>query len=734
MKRYIIPVLLFSFVFLIYSGLFSQNGNKEFTLEDMVNNKFQQKTVRGLRSMNDGEHYSMLNGGSKIVKISYETGDTTDIILDLEKVASDDIKSTGDYQFSSDESRILLYTGKDRIYRYSFTAEYFVYFTDSKKLLRVSANGKQQIATFSPDGQKVAFMRSNNLFIKDLVTDEELQVTFDGMKNEIINGAPDWVYEEEFGFSRAYEWSPDSRFLAFMRFDESKVPEFNMTMYAGMNPTLNDNILYPENRVFKYPKAGENNSVVTVHVFEVNDRKIRKMETGTDKDVYIPRIRWTKDNSTLGIIRLNRLQNKYELLFADASSGNSRIVYTEENKYYFDESVFDDIRFLDNGTQFIFTSEKDGWNHIYLYNFEIGELSQITKGNWDVTKLTATDEKNNIIYFESAESSPLQRDVYSIQINGKGKKKLSISEGTNHFEFSKGYKYYLVTFSDIIKPGSTILYNNRGKKLRVMEDNKILSDTLNYYRFNTKELFTFKATENTYLNGWMLKPPGFDAGNKYPVFITQYSGPNSQEVFDSWELSWENYIAQKGYIIVCVDCHGTGARGEAFRKLTYKQLGKYELEDMIGTAKYLGSLPYVDKSRIGIWGWSYGGFITALCMVKGEGLFKAGIAVAPVTSWKYYDNIYTERYMRTPVENPDGYDNYAPVNFAGDMQGKLLICHGTADDNVHLQNTLEFSEKLVQADKQFEMQLYTNRNHNIYGGNTRMHLFTRMTGFLLENL
>jgi len=729
-------IQLFITYFIVFTGFdaIAQNGSKEFTMEDFVNYKFSQKSLRGLQSMNDGENYTILVDGRKIAKMNYRTGDTVNVVFDLGQLGNEKFKSITDYQFSSDETCLMFYLNKDRIFRYSFTANYYVYNLNTKILVPVSVNGKQQLATFSPDGSKVAFVRQNNLFIKDLVKNKEIQVSYDGNQNEVINGAPDWVYEEEFGFSRAYEWSPDSRYIAFMRFDESRVPGFNMTMYGGMSPTLKDNALYPENRVFKYPKAGENNSVVTIHVYDLKNETIKKMDAGKETDQYIPRIKWTKDQAVICIFRLNRLQNKFELLFADADTGDSKVIYFEENKYYIDEDVLDNVRFLDDRSRLIITGEKDGWNHIYLYDFTNSQLTQVTNGSWDVTKLAGIDEKNKIIYYESAESSPTQRDVYSVRFNGKDKKKLSPEAGYNHGEFSEGFRYFINSCSNVNKPSVVTLYDSRGKQLRIMEDNSALCDTLKYYRFNFRELFTFRTVNNVELYGWMIKPPGFDPVKKYPVFMTQYSGPNSQQVTNSWGLSWENYIAQKGYIIVCVDGRGTAARGEAFRKITYLQLGKYELADQIETAKYLGTLPFVDKTRIGIWGWSYGGFITALCMVKGEGLFKAGIAVAPVTNWRYYDNIYTERFMQTPDVNPDGYDMNSPLNFADSLKGKLLICHGTADDNVHLQNTMEFTERLVQAGKQFEMQLYTNRNHNISGGNTRNHLFTRMTNFILENL
>jgi dipeptidyl-peptidase-4 len=601
-------------------------------------------------------------------------------------------------------------------------------------LKEVSPRGRQRLVTFSPDGSKIAFVRDNNLFYTDLSSGIEVQVTKDGKSNFIINGAPDWVYEEEFEFSQAYEWSPDSKRIAWIRFDESQVPEFSMSMFEGADPSLEENAVYPHCTSFKYPKAGEANSIVSVHTFSLETNLYKTMDIGGEKDLYIPRIRWTRDPGKLAVFRQNRHQNHFEILFADPDSGSTEVIYTEDNKYFLDEKCLDDIQFLEDNKHIIIRSEQDGWDRIYLYTIEGKKVNAITPDHVDVMAVNGCDVKNKLLYYTSAEPLPYQRENYCIRWDGSGKKKLSLKEGFNSIRFSESFKYYTLTWTDSKNPTQTVLYDAKGKIIRVLDENKDLTEKLRAYKFNTKEFFTFKTSDNVLLYGWMVKPPDFDPGKKYPVFMTQYSGPNSQSALDRWELDWENYIAQFGYIIVCVDGRGTGARGEEFRKMTYLQLGKYETIDQIETAKYLTGLSFVDAKRIGIWGWSFGGYISASCMVKGDGIFKAGIAVAPVTNWRYYDNIYTERFMRTPKENPEGYDQNSPLNFAGNLQGKFLICHGMADDNVHVQNTLEFSERLVQANKQFEMQLYTNRNHGIYGGNTTYHLYTRMTRFLLENL
>ena len=729
-----ISIFITLITFILSLSAFSQNGTKLITLdEQMKEGKFYPNSVYGITSMSDGEHYTTLeNRGTSIVKYRYNDGEFVDTVFSLSMIDDKEIQSISSYNLN--ETKLLFYTNPKRIYRRSYTADYYVYDFKSSKLDKVSDNGRQQLATLSPDGNKVAFVRENNIYIKDLKTQEEKPVTTDGEFNKVINGVPDWVYEEEFEFNKAFHWSPDGSSIAYIRFDESDVKEFGMTMFAGEKPTLKDNILYPENRVWKYPKAGEDNSKVSVNVYHLDSEKTIIMDIGKEIDQYIPRIKWTNSPESLCIYRLNRLQNKLELLLADVNTGISKIIYTDENKCYIDEQYFDYLYFTTDSKNFIIMSERDGYNHIYLYSMS-GELKkQITKGNWDVTGFDGFDPENNVIYFTAAAKDPSQREIYSIKINGKGLKMLSEKTGTNSAEFSNSFKYYINTYSSVNTPSFVSLHNSNGKMICVLEDNKELKDLLKEYKFNYKEFLTIKTSEGISLNASIIKPVDFDPTKKYPVLMTQYSGPNSQEVLDSWNIDWEQVLAGMGYIVFTVDGRGTGARGEEFRKMTYLQLGKYETIDQIEGAKYLSSLPYVDSGRIGIWGWSYGGFISTLCMEKGDGIFSTGIAVAPVTNWRYYDNIYTERFMRTPQENPDGYDNNSPLFFAEDLKGKYLIVHGSADDNVHVQNTMEFTEKMVQADKQFEMQIYTNRNHSIYGGNTRIHLFTRMINFLLENL
>ena len=735
MKKIINIFLTVSFVIANATIAISQTGSEKIKLNDVIKSyRFFPKSVYGIRSMNDGVTYTALENNTMIIKHSYETGEVLDTIINIGDHSLGEFTHFSNYSFSDDESKILLTTNRKQIFRHSFTAEYYIYYINNNIIQKLSGIGEQQLATFSPDGNKVAFVRKNNLFITDLITNEERQITNDGKHNRIINGAPDWVYEEEFGFSKGFSWSPDGQSLAFMKFDETEVKEFSMTVFAGQAPEIEENKLYPENRSWKYPKAGEDNSLVSVHVYNLMDGKTSTMDVGPEKDQYIPRIKWTNNSDLLCVYRLNRLQNKLEFLISNKNSGKSRVMYTDENTYYIDENNYDFLTFLEDNKHFVVLNEKDGWNHVYLYGLDGALVDQVTKGEWDVTDFYGYDPKEELIFYQSCESSPIERDVYSIKINGDRKKKLSHDEGVNRADFSQGFKYFINFFSSSTTLNVVKLFNSKGKLIRTLEDNNVLKEKLSDYRFNYKEFFSFKTSEGVELNGWMIKPPDFDKNYEYPVLMYQYSGPASQKVMDNWEFGWNNYIAQEGYIVACVDGRGTGGRGEEFRKMTYLQLGKYETIDQVEAAQYFASQPFVDASRIGIWGWSYGGFMTLLCMTKGEGIFKAGVAVAPVSSWRYYDNIYTERFMRKPNENPDGYDNNAPLNFADRLQGRLLIIHGAADDNVHVQNTLEFAERLVQADKDFDMMIYTNRNHSIYGGNTRNHLYKKMTKFIFDNL
>jgi dipeptidyl-peptidase-4 len=724
-----------SFTLLLVSISLIAYSQKKIELSDVVGNRtFAQKSVSGLRSMNDGLSYTTLEDGNKIVKYSYKTGEKLETWFDLSKIENAGFSSFSDYTLSADETKILFTTKKTSIYRHSFSSEYFIWNRTTKEMTPLSVNGAQQLATFSPDGERVAFVRNNNLFVKSLKFGTESQVTRDGKTNEIINGAPDWVYEEEFSFNKAFEWSPDSKFLAFIKFNETEVPMFNIPMYQGQNPELKENQLYPGSYSYKYPKAGEKNSVVSVHIYDLKAKSSVTAEIGEDTEQYIPRIKWTADASDLAIMKLNRLQNKLDIVLANPFTGDTRAFFTEKNKRYISEDFYDDFIFLPDNKYIVLNSERNGYSHLYLYNRQGFEVKQLTDGKFDVTDFYGFDPIKKLFYYQAAKESPLRLEVYYVSLDGKKSGKLSVQSGTNRADFSSGMKYYINYFTNVETPNLITLHDQTGKLIRTLEDNSDLKKLLKEYALSKKEFFSFKTSEGVELNGWMIKPVNFDPAKKYPVLMTQYSGPNSQQVLDKWGISWNDYLAQEGFIVACVDPRGTGARGEEFRKMTYQQLGKYESDDQVEAARYLATLAYVDKNNIAIWGWSYGGFMAALCMEKGADVFKAGISVAPVTNWRFYDTVYTERYMRTPKKNPEGYDDNSPLSHAEKIKGNYLLIHGSADDNVHVQNTMEFAEKLVQTGVQFDMAVYTNRNHGISGGNTSMHLYTKMTSWLKEKL
>ncbi len=717
---------------LISTSVFGQS-KKMFTLEDVFKKgTFSTKGMRGLRSMQDGNTYLSVETDEKtkvryVAKNNYLDGKQNSILF-----KETDLVYKGDTlpistNFNDNETKILIPVGEEAIYRRSSKANYFVYDLLSKKITEVSAKGKQLFATFSPDGNSVAFVRDNNLFVKNLINGEEKQLTSDGKNNEVINGRSDWVYEEEFSFAQAFYWSPDGKKIAFYKFNEKEVPEFSMTMFDG---------LYPTEYKYKYPKPGEKNAILSIHVYDLASSNTKTVDIGTESDQYIPRIRWTQDANTVCVLRMNRHQNKVEYLLANASTGATNTMMTETDKYYVDIEK-EQLTFLNNGKQFINVSEKDGFNHIYLYDLSGKQIAQITKGAWEVTDIYGIDQKNGLVYYQSSESSPLQRDVYVIGLNGKGKRKISTQAGTNTASFSTTFNYYILANSSAKSPSYVSLHTNKGAVIRVLEDNAKAKAKFAEYQLSPTEFFSLTTSEGVNLNGYMIKPADFDPNKKYPVFMYVYGGPGSQNVVDSWGASrnmWFNYLAQKGYIIACVDNRGTGARGAEFKKMTYQNLGHYETIDQIEGAKWLAKQSYVDGRRIGIWGWSYGGYMSSLCITKGADTFKMAIAVAPVTTWRYYDSIYTERYLRTPQENAKGYDENSPINFADKLKGKFLLIHGTADDNVHFQNSVMFSEALIQANKSFEQAYYPNKNHGIFGGNTTIQLYTKMTDFILNNL
>jgi dipeptidyl-peptidase 4 len=727
MKRLSIIKLIFWLSIIITVNISVSAQNKRISLDDLFKNyTLYDKSIEGIESMNDGESYSVLEDDSRITRYDYSSGKLLSVLFDPNSFKMYSIKHIDNYSLSNDDSKIMIATNTSNIYRHSNKATYFVYDLKAKTLMPLTDGDQVMLATFSPDGKIVSYIRDNNIYIKDLSTKVEKPVTTDGKHNSIINGAPDWLYEEEFSLLTAMQWSPDSKKLAFLRFDESEVKQFNMTKFKGN--------LYPENYTFKYPKAGEKNSIVSVHIYNTETSKTTKLDVGSETDQYIARIKWPYSSDQISIIRLNRLQNKMDILLADVYSGESRSLYSEENKYYLPEPTDNLITFTEDGKSFIITSEKSGYNHIYIYGIDGNLVKQLTTGNNEITKVYGYDAKSKRVFYQAFDQSPLRTGIYSVKTDNLETTKLSPLVGSNSAEFSKSFKYFILFSSNSTTPTIISVVNEKGKQIRIIEDNSKLKGILSSYDIPTKEFFTFKTSEGTLLNGFIIKPLGFNPLMKYPVLMTQYSGPGSISVIDEWSIGWDQYLASNGYIVACVDGRGTGGRGESFRKMTYGQLGYYESIDQIESAKYLASLGYVDPARIGIWGWSYGGYMSTLCLFKGADIFKMAIAVAPVTNWRFYDSVYTERFMGLPQDNPLGYDSNSPINYVDRLKGKLLIVHGTGDDNVHLQNSMEMIEKLVQANKQFDMMFYPDKNHGIYGGNTSLHLFTKLTNYLKENL
>jgi len=715
-------------------------GSKALDLKEITSGKFRAEGIQGVIPMADGEHYTQMNAeGTQIIKYSFRTGQQVEVVFDVAKARECTFKRFDGYTFSPDGSKILIRTETQPIYRHSYKAVHYLYTIKRNIVEKLSEGGPQQSPVFSPDGNMVAFVRDNNIFlVKMLYGNSESQVTEDGKFNHVLNGIPDWVYEEEFSFATALEFSPDNTMLAFIRFDESEVASFTFPIFAGQAPHYSALETYPGAYTYKYPKAGEANSKVSVHTFDIKSKVTRKMKLPLDPDGYIPRIRFTQDAAKLAIMTLNRNQNRFDLYFADPRSTLCKLVLRDESPYYINESVFDNIMFYPQNFSFI--SEKDGYSHLYWYSMGGNLVKQVTKGKFEVKRFIGWDAATNTFYFESNEESPLRTAVYKTDKKG-GRIKLSEKAGTNSAIFSSNLKYFMNTYSNLQTPAVITLNDNTGKVLKTLVTNQKLKETLAQYQLPKKEFFTFRTSQGTELNGWMIKPADFNESKKYPVLLYQYSGPGSQEVVDKWGIGgdrggigWDAYMASKGYVIVCVDGRGTGGRGAEFAKCTYLNLGVKEAQDQVETAKHMAAQPYVDNSRIGIWGWSFGGYMTIMSMSEGTPIFKAGAAVAAVTDWRFYDTVYVERFMRTPQQNAEGYKAGSAFTRAANLNGRLLLVHGMADDNVHFQNCAEYSECLVQADKQFDMQVYTNRNHGIYGGNTRYHLFTRLTEFFLNNL
>ena len=703
-------------------GSLIATAQKEITVNEIVNGTFSPKSVRGVNWMRDGSFYSALEN-NKVKKYDITTGEEVAVLVDGDALGL----NIDAYFFSGDETRILLLTDRQSIYRRSFTGFYYAYDLENDTLLGKVSEERASYATFSPVDNQVAFVQQNNLFVTDL-KGKTISLTTDGEYNRIINGSTDWVYEEELYLTKAFEWSPDAKHIAYYRFDESEVPEYNMQKWV-------DGAIYPQDYRYKYPKAGEANSKVEIWIHHLEDGSRSKVDIGEEEDIYIPRIRWTKDASQLSIQRLNRWQNQLDLLHAEAATGQSKVILSEKSETYIDFTFTDDLTYLDNGREFLMSSERDGYKHFYLYGLEGNLINQITKGAWEAETMVGLDQKRRLLYYRSTKDSPKERHLYRIKLDGKGETKLSSAPGIHTLNMSPDTKYFMDYVSSSSSALSVNLFTSKNKLVKNLASNNDLDNTAAEYGFSEKEFFSFNLPDGTPLDGYFLKPQNFNEASKYPVLLYQYSGPGSQNVQNNWRTNvWHQLLTQRGYIVAVIDPRGTGGKGENFKKMTYQELGKLESEDHIEAAKYLGSLPFVDASRIGIWGWSYGGYISSLTLFKGADYFKTAIAVAPVTSWRFYDTIYTERYLRRPQDNPGGYDDNSPLSHTSKLKGDFLLIHGTGDDNVHFANAVALQEQLIKDGKQFDSFYYPDLAHGLRGDSARKHLFQMMTDYILEKL
>lgn len=722
---------------LMFVATMSAGG--KLTLPDITSGKFAAKTVNGINPIEGTDTYARISqDGERVVCCSFKTGKELSVLFDVKNTMGCKIDGFDDYVLSPDGKRMLIQTKTERIYRCSFKADFYIYNIESRRLDRLSDGDKQQIPTWSPDGQQVAFVRGGNIFLVKLLYDNaEIQVTKDGKFNEVINGLPDWVNEEEFGFNSALTFNADGTMICWIRYDESKVKTYSLEMYKGMKPAKEEYDTYPGLYSYKYPKAGEDNSTVSAWSYDIKSHKINRLQVPLDADGYMPRIKPTNDPMRIVVYTMNRHQDDLCLYAVNPRSTVAQLIIKEHVDKYVREEAMEGVKFV--GDKILLPSDRSGYTKLYIYNMN-GQLQRtIGDGNYDITSVYGYDPKTGDVYYQAAALGATDRQVYVTHKNGKTVR-LTDREGWNTAFFSGDFQYFVNTWSDYNTPYVFTTRTREGKLINTIEDNKAVKQLVSDYGFCKREPFSFTTSEGVVLNGWMVKPKDFDANKKYPVIMHQYSGPGSQQVTNSWSAgsmgqggAFDSYLAQEGFIVVSVDGRGTGGRGSEFEKCTYLNLGNLESKDQVETALYVGSLPYVDKDRIGIWGWSYGGFNTLMSMSEDRGVFRAGVAIAPPTNWKYYDSVYTERYMRTPKENPDGYATN-PIERASKLHGALLICHGTADDNVHPQNTYEYSEALVQADKDFRELFYTNRNHSIFGGNTRNHLLRQVAQFFKTEL
>ena len=711
-------------------------------LKNITGGEFRAESMASLKPLDDGESYSQVSSdGTKILKYSFKTGKQTGVLFDLNNVRGPKIRidRVDGYIISPDGKRMLIQTDTRYIYRRSFTATYYIYEVQNNKMSPLSVGGEQQTPLFSPDGNMIAYVRDNNIFLVKLLYDNaESQVTTDGERNKIINGIPDWVYEEEFSTNRSMVFTADSRQLVWIKYDESKVKEFSFQWFRGSHPTMEEYISYPGSYIYKYPKAGEDNSKVGVYSFDIKSRKTRQIDVPLDADGYIPRIVMTSDPTKVAVFTMNRHQDDMRIYMANPLTTLSKLVVQDRIDKYVKQESMCAVTFTDQ--HILVPSERDGYNHIYVYTLN-GQLKrQVVKAQYEVTDVYGMDDKTGDVYYAANELGPQDKQVYVSHANGKTER-LTAKEGVNNAIFSRGFRYFINIWSDLNNPQVYTLNDSRGRLLHTMIDNSALKQKYDSYGLGKKELFSFTTSEGVKLNGWMVKPADFTPSKRYPVIMFQYGGPGNQQVLNSWNIGaagqgaiLEQYMAQQGYIVACVDNRGTGGRGAEFEKCTYLRLGEKESFDQVETAMWLGKQPFVDKDRIGIWGWSYGGWNTLMSMSEGRPVFRAGVAVAPPTCWRYYDTVYTERYMRTPKENKSGYDEVNPIARAQKLHGALLICHGLADDNVHFQNAAEYTEALVQADKDFKENIYVNRNHGISGGNTRNHLYRQIVQWFNEKM
>lgn len=708
MKKILFTIAVFASV-----SFFSQ----EITLDKIYSGYYRGKAISGIASLKDGENYAVIEREG-IVKYSYKT---------TEKVGTLVQGSFESYTFSDDESKILLQKESEPIYRHSFLGKFDVKDVKSGKIISLNNGNFVQEPKFSPNGNLIAFVVDNNLFYQDLNSGKITQITFDGKKNAIINGIGDWVYEEEFGHADFYQWSKGSDAIIFVKSDETKVPEINIPIY-GKN-------LYPKLMTYKYPKAGEENSAVSAHLYQINSGKTLNLNLSSFENYYIPQVFAKAKNDEVALATSNRHQNKVDILKVNTTNGAVSKLLTETDNAWIETDNLT-LEFLDDNS-FLWASERDGNRHLYWYDANGKPKKQVTKGNWEITEYYGFNQNSKEVFLQTTEKGSINKVVSKFNIVTGKSQLLSQAEGNNSAAFSNNYSYFIENSSSAKKPYTYTLKDGNGKSLKELQNNDALLSKLNADNFVVKEFINIPNEAGDQMNAYIMKPKNFDPNKKYPLFMFQYSGPGSQQVANSWDGGnglWFNHLVQKGYIVACVDGRGTGYKGTKYKKVTYKNLGKYEIEDQIAAAKWLGNQSYIDKSRIGIFGWSFGGYMASLAMTKGADVFKVGIAVAPVTNWRYYDSIYTERFLQTPQENAEGYDQNSPTTFANLLKGKFLLIHGTADDNVHFQNSMEFSEALIQNKKQFEFMAYPDKNHGIYGGQTRPQLYKKMTDFILENL